>query len=100
MNTTKRMKKKTWSYRAITEAAEQQIRTLIQRAGAEAQDDAHSRRLLQTWAYGVFVGWASLTSGWQESGDYDRLEALTRVITPPSAEEPEFLGRGGGQPRR
>ncbi len=60
---------KTWSYRTITEEAEEAIKHLM-------DDDARPYR--QDWAYGVFLLWLSLTSGYRQDGDTDRLEALTK----------------------
>lgn len=66
---------KKWSYQQITEAAESRIRSLMEHV-TEATPD-YQRSLHQQWAYGVFMGWQSLTMGWQQDGDSDRLEALT-----------------------
>ncbi|SAL66826.1 hypothetical protein AWB65_06400 [Caballeronia humi] len=41
--------------------------------------DSHLRTAQQfrDWAYGTFVGWNGLTTGWQIDGDSERLAALT-----------------------
>lgn len=55
---------KKWDYEQITANAEKRIRVL-------AESGEHQ------WAYGVFIGWDSLTTGWQRDGDNGRLERLT-----------------------
>lgn len=62
-----------WSYRQVTAAAETEIRQLVEQSTAK---DPAERQLVRQWAYGVFLGWSSLTTGWQEVGDNERLKAL------------------------
>lgn len=57
-----------WSYSEVTESAERRIRSLV------ASEDGTDVRL--KWAYGVYLGWDMLTSGYQKDGDADRLLAL------------------------
>lgn len=66
---------KTWSYKSITKSAEAQIRRLMDQS--QAATDGFERHLRHDWAYGVFLGWKSLTAGWTTDGDVERLEALT-----------------------
>ncbi len=61
---------KSWSYRKITLEAERRIRSLVE--GRSPEDE----RLYRQWAYGVHLGWNSLTMGWQQDDDGERLEAL------------------------
>jgi hypothetical protein len=68
--------RKTWSYKAVTEDAEKEIRDLMQES-MNSKDDFR-KQLYQGWAYGVFLGWKSLTMGWITSEDLKRLEALTK----------------------
>jgi len=73
--------KKAWDYKEITEKAENRIRSLLALTPI-------SLKLRKEWAYGVFMGWESLTGGWQEVGDSARLEALLEsvgVTVPPTS---------------
>lgn len=72
---------RSWSYKAVTEAAEKRIRSLIESSNPQPSD-AHKGRIYREWAYGVYLGWSALTTGWQDEGDDARLEALVK----PSAE--------------
>lgn len=67
---------KTWGYQAITEKAEKQIQFFM--GMSRASQDEHGKRLYAGWAYGVFLGWKDLTTGWMEDGDLERLEQLTK----------------------
>ena len=73
------MPSKTWTYNAITKNAEENICRIMALA---AEGDDFQLELSQRWAYGVYCGWSSLTSGWQEIGDRERLEALTERKVP------------------
>lgn len=84
---------KSWSYRQITEKAEPQIKKLMARA--DSATDYEEKRLYRQWAYGVFLGWSSLTDGWIQDGDLERLENLTK-ITSETPEEPPELCDGSG----
>lgn len=64
-----------WTYQQITEKAEKQIKLLMARADSAADYD--EKKLYRQWAYGVFLGWSDLTSGWMREGDLERLESLT-----------------------
>lgn len=66
---------KMWSYKAITEQTEREIRRLVEE---DAKLDDFTVRLRKTWAWGVFMFWNNLTMGWQKEGDSERLEALTK----------------------
>lgn len=67
------MTDKNWNYAQITKAAEDRIRSLMVPTDI-GPDHADIR---QQWAYGVYLGWYHLTTGWQQDGDSERLEALT-----------------------
>lgn len=68
----------TWDYAAITQAAEERITGLMDRARqTQANDKQLETRLLRQWAYGVYLLWDDLTIGWQNDGDDARMEALT-----------------------
>lgn len=67
---------KTWSYQAITQKAEKEITSLMEESISKS--DKFEKRLFQSWAYGAFCFWNTLTMGWQRDGDSDRLQALTR----------------------
>ncbi|SAL75270.1 hypothetical protein AWB67_04733 [Caballeronia terrestris] len=69
-------KRKTWTYAEITASAEKEIRRMMACAW---RADSHPRTAQQfrDWAYGTFVGWNGLTTGWQIDGDSERLAALT-----------------------
>jgi hypothetical protein len=74
------MREKTWSYKEVTEEAEQRIVSLLKEVRHIATQDqklgqdyiAHAH----AWAYGVFLGWNHLTLGYQDPSDVVRLEAL------------------------
>jgi len=66
---------KKWSYKQITEHTEKTITFYMQQA-VNLEEHSESRLYL-AWATGVYNSWYSLTVGWQNDGDNDRLEALT-----------------------
>jgi hypothetical protein len=69
------MIEKPWSYKQITAAAEKSIlgsMTLAAKATEPLEAMLHWRT-----AWGVFRGWESLTMGWQQKADAERLEAAT-----------------------
>lgn len=66
---------KTWSYKEITERTENEIQQLMEQS--RTAKDKFEERLFRDWAYGVFIGWRNLTSGWMNDGDFERLESLT-----------------------
>lgn len=68
---------KTWSYAAVTKKAEEKIVSLMSqsRVMAKHPDEA---RVFRYFAYGVFLAWNDLTMGWQDAGDSEKMEALTR----------------------
>ncbi len=70
---------KSWTYEQITKKAEKEIKHLM--AGKHPWD--------QDWAYGVFLLWKSITMGWQQSGDSERLEALVKNEVPKEAVLPK-----------
>ncbi|MEB0216331.1 MULTISPECIES: hypothetical protein [unclassified Undibacterium] len=45
-----------------------------QKGRADAAASLH-----QSFAWGVYFAWDSLTRGWQRAGDQERLEALTEL---------------------
>ena len=65
--------KRVWDYKEVTEKAETRIRSLLALTAVPL-------KLRKEWAYGVLMGWASLTGGWQEVGDSARLEALLASV--------------------
>lgn len=52
----------TWNYDQVTENAVARITSLI-----VAQNDTGDS-VRKQWAYGVYLGWSSLTTGWQRRG--------------------------------
>ena len=74
---------KTWSYKQITEEAEREIAAIME---AASKEEIRARAdVMEDWAYGVFLGWNSLTLGWREEGERDRMESLTRRSNKPDA---------------
>ena len=71
------MSKKVWSYEAITQSVEQRIRMF---ASLAPDEDPIVVEMCQKWAYGAFCAWDHLTTGWQEVGDSERLEALVKEL--------------------
>lgn len=67
---------KTWSYKEITEKAERRITELVTQA--LKQQDKYTEKFLLDSAFGVYLFWSGLTSGWQDEGDDERLESLTK----------------------
>ncbi len=65
---------KMWSYKSITEKAESEITRLMKLSDKTKVD--YNKKVYLDWAYGVFLGWNNLTSGWQKPEDRERLEAL------------------------
>ncbi len=68
---------KTWSYKTITQKAESEIKKFM--AKAESAKSDFDRWTYLNWAYGTFSYWNNLTMGWQNIGDSERLEALTKL---------------------
>lgn len=81
------MEIKKWSYLQITEQTETRIRSLMQRASSAQAP--FEKMMIVNWAYGVYLQWEALTSGWQTNGDNLRLLKLT-AITPLIMEEMEI----------
>jgi hypothetical protein len=54
---------KSWSYKSVTQAAEAQIKSLMD----SDSDD------IKVMAEGVYILWNSITLGWQNDGDGQRL---------------------------
>lgn len=70
----------TWNYESLTQKTEATIKRLM----------SSDKELLRDWAYGVFIAWRDITSGWQADGDIERLESL--CITPDrTSKQNEFL---------
>lgn len=67
-----------WSYRQITEAAEQQIRASMGLAARHAARANEHR----AYAFGAYNLWFRITAGSQMPGDAERLEKLTNGVTP------------------
>jgi hypothetical protein len=65
---------KRWSYAQVTREAEAEITRLMQQEASNADQ----RHLFTCMAMGAFAMWDHLTSGWQNAGDRDRLQALYR----------------------
>jgi hypothetical protein len=76
---------KAWSYKAITENAETQIKHFMSNSAKSKSD--FERLMYRNWAYGIYFGWERLTIGWIKDGDSERLEALTK--SKPEATIPE-----------
>lgn len=68
---------KSWSYKKITQKAEEEITSLMR----PGNDEEFDRKVRRNWAYGVFLGWRSLTMGYMNEGDYERLQKLTEGIS-------------------
>lgn len=66
---------KRWSYAQITRKAEEEITRLMNSATDKTD---HTDSLIgKSMAYGVYISWYSLTTGWQKDGDDERLRLLT-----------------------
>lgn len=76
---------KSWTYKQLTDSAEQRMIRLRERAIANPT----SAHLMQQWAYGAYSFWAERTSGWQNEGDDRRLEALTENFDQPDPANPK-----------
>jgi len=74
---------KRWSYREITDSAEQTIRRQI--ALAAKQEDHFLRTFHISTAFGTFAAWSDLTMGWMRDGDYERLDQLVHSSLSPEA---------------
>ncbi len=77
-----RVPRKAWSYKQLTQATEANIRghaEFLKKQLASRPDDLLNHitvSQVSSWAYGSFNLWQSLTFGWQEPGDEERLRAL------------------------
>jgi len=71
------MSDKRWTYKQITDAAEEEIRRAMQNAKA-APDLAE---LYRQHARGAYALWNQVTSGWIEDGDINRLHELMQSDT-------------------
>jgi hypothetical protein len=63
---------KMWSYKEITQEAEARMTSLLK----EAKQVPERKHVAHIWAYGIYLGWNSLTMGYQDPKDATRLEAL------------------------
>jgi hypothetical protein len=61
-----------WSYAEITREAEAKITSLLK----ETKYVPERKHVAHIWAYGIYLGWYSLTMGYQDAKDAARLEAL------------------------
>jgi hypothetical protein len=61
-----------WSYKEITQEAEARMTSLLK----EAKQVPERKHVAHIWAYGIYLGWNSLTMGYQDPKDATRLEAL------------------------
>lgn len=66
------MQTKQWSYSDVTESVENRIRSFAESASTSPA----AVDLYREWAYGAFLSWDTLTSGWQKEGDRERIESL------------------------
>lgn len=64
------MPKKSWTYRRITEASEEEIHRILKYGEGDL--------MAMQRAYGVYMGWCSITMGWQDASDNERLKSLCR----------------------
>ena len=72
--------KKTWTYQEITESAIRLIRSSMQLSEkASANGDTDLAGTFRQFAFGNWCCWNTLTSGWQEPGDCERLESMTKA---------------------
>jgi hypothetical protein len=63
---------KMWSYEEITRDAEARITSLLK----ETRYAPEKKHVAHIWAYGIYLGWDSLTMGHQNAKDAARLEGL------------------------
>lgn len=63
-----------WSYARITEITEESMRKSMERAASES--DMLSQVQFRGHAYGAYLMWARLTTGWQAEGDDRRLTEI------------------------
>ncbi|MEX3764511.1 hypothetical protein [Paraburkholderia phenoliruptrix] len=75
------MSDKRWTYKQITDNAEAQIRSVIERASGRPDLEY----LYREHARGIYEMWFTLCSGWIETTDIERLRALTDIPRPETA---------------
>ena len=68
------------TYPQLGAQTEQRIKRWMTDASGRTEPDEITRR--EQWAYGAYLLWESLTTGWQAEGDSARLEALTAPKQP------------------
>ena len=68
------MSRKMWSYNQITEAAKRRIAKLKELHDKANDPDLQSFYRASAW--GVLGCWDTLTTGWQRTGDSQRMDAL------------------------
>jgi hypothetical protein len=66
---------KRWTYRQITDTAENRIRRLM----VEAAEAPHLAHYYHEQARGALDMWVALTSGWIADGDIERLHNLLKT---------------------
>ena len=71
------MAAKKWTYAEITAHTEKSIKGFMETS--LRKDDDFERRQYRNWAWGAYFSWYQLTSGWQNIGDKERLEDLTKI---------------------
>lgn len=77
----RRTAKTAWTYNQITKTTEHRIKVCMESAREHA-DDRFVEGLHRHWAYGAYLVWNDLTTGWQNDGDSERMKALTDLKLP------------------
>ena len=70
---------KRWTYNQITAHAEAELRHYDEMCRMTHVDKS-ARELYRDMAAGAFAFWRSLTIGWMNAGDIERLEALKEAV--------------------
>lgn len=69
------MNSKAWSYIDVTKSVENRIHSFAE----SARTSPAAVDLYKELAYGAFLSWDLLTTGWQEEGDRERIESLANT---------------------
>ena len=71
---------KSWTYEEITNHTEDRIRKFMEKAQQSKElNRTYEYDMYRAWAAGAYQAWYDLTCGWQEIGDDERLDALTKA---------------------
>lgn len=71
------MSSKSWNYTEVTTAT---IRKILKLKEASATRSEQEKKAYGNWAYGIYLGWETLTMGYQKKGDEEYIRNLANSV--------------------